>query len=73
MIPRGRELIATNKSAILAKTQFDPIVVESNQSYGRFPNSPSANQSNWGEAFCEVNNLLNQLVASEEVPWRWRR
>ena len=48
-------------------------MVEDGQSDGRFPNPPWTNESDWGEIFCEADDLLNQVVASETDPrpWGW--
>ena len=71
MIAGRGELIAADESTIVSKPLFDAIVVEDGQSDGCFPDSPCTNESEWGEAFRKVNNLLDQLVASETGPW-WR-
>lgn len=63
-----------DKPTILAKPSFNTIVVEDGQSDGCLADSTSTNQSDWHEAIREGNNLLDQLIASEEDPrwWRWR-
>jgi len=70
---RGGELVATDEPTIVTKLLFDPIIVEDGQSGGRLANSTRADQSDWGEVFCETNDLFDQVVTSEEDPrsWRW--
>jgi len=70
---RGRELVATNESTVMAKPLLDPIMVENGQGDGGFANSASANKSDWNGFLSEINYLLDQLVAPEEGPWRQRR
>jgi len=52
---------------------FDAIIVEDGQNGGSLANPTSTDQSDWGEVFCENNDLFNQVVASKEDPrwWRW--
>ena len=73
MRERGRELVTPDKPTICVKPTFDAIVVEDGQGDGRLANPASTNQSNWREMFSEINNLLDQLVASKEDPrwWGW--
>jgi hypothetical protein len=72
MSTRGWELVAADESAIVPKPSLDPVVVKNGQGDGGLPNSPSADQSNRGEALGEIDDLLDQFVASEEGPWRER-
>ena len=74
MSARGRELIAANESATLAKPLFDASVVEDSQDSRCFSNSTHTNQSDWDEVFCESNNLVDQFITSKDGPrrWRWR-
>ena len=65
MSGRSREFVATYESTVFAKPSFDTIVVKDGQGNGRLANSASTNQCDWCEAFCEANNLLDQLVTSE--------
>jgi len=73
MSERGGELVATDESTVVTKSSFDAIVVEDGQSGRRLANSASTDQSDWGQVFCETNNLFDQVVTSEEDPrwWRW--
>jgi len=73
MSARGRELVATDKPTVGSKSFLDAIVVEDGESDGRFPNPPCADESDWSEIFCEANDLLDQILASETSPWWWGR
>ena len=74
MSARGRELIAANEPAVVAKPLLDPIVVENGQGNGGLADSACTNESNWGEALGEIDHLLDQYVASKHGPgWRRRR
>ena len=63
MSERGRELVTANESTVLAKPSFDTTVVKDGQANGRLANSAGTNQCDRCEAFCEADNLLDQLVA----------
>jgi hypothetical protein len=69
----SRKLIAAYKSTVVAKSFFDPIVVEDREGNGRLPDPPSANQSDGFEVFSESDDFLNQLATSETIPRRRRR
>ena len=62
---RSRELIATNESAVLAKSFLDAIVVEDREGEGCFPDPPCADESNWFQVFNESDDLLDQPFASK--------
>jgi hypothetical protein len=62
------KLIAADKSAVVAESIFDPIVVEDCESNGRLPDAPCADESDGFEVFSEPYDLFNQLVTSETVP-----
>jgi hypothetical protein len=62
------KLIAADKSPVIAKSIFDPIVVEYSEGNRRFPNPPRSDESDGFEVFCESDNLLDQLVTPETVP-----
>jgi len=66
------ELVAADKPTVVTKPLFDAIVVEDGQNGGGLANPTSTDQSDWGEVFCETNDLFNQVVASKEDPWWWR-
>ena len=70
MNARRRELVATDEPTMVSKPLPDAVMVEDGQSDGRFPDPPCANESDWNEAFCETNNLLDQLLTSKAGPWR---
>jgi len=73
MSPRGGELVATDKPTVGSKPFLDAIVVEYGESDGRFPDPPCADESDRSEIFCEPNDLLDQILASETGPRRWGR
>ena len=73
MSARGRELVATEESTVLAKLLLDPIVVEDGQSDRGLPDPPCADEGDWSEVSRETNDLVNQLVASKAGPRRWGR
>jgi len=66
-------LVATDKPTIVTKSSFDAIAVEDGQSGRSLANSARTDQSDWGQGFCETNDLFDQIVASKEDPrwWRW--
>jgi len=69
----GGDLITTDEATVVAKPLFNVLVMEDSQSNRRLANSTSANQGDRNEIFCEVNDPLNQLVASKACSWwRWR-
>ena len=70
---RGRELVATDESTVVAKPLLDPIVVEDGQGDGCLPDPSSTDESDWGKVLGEADYLLDQFVASKEDPWWWRR
>jgi hypothetical protein len=72
MTTRSWELVATDESAVLPKALLDAVVVEESSSDGRLPDPPCADESDGCEVLGETNDLLDQLVASETGPRRWR-
>jgi hypothetical protein len=47
--------------------------VEDSESDGSFPDSAGTDEGDGSEVFCEINDLLDQLVPSKEDPrWWWR-
>ena len=70
---RSWELIAPDKSAIVAKPLLDPIVVEDSEGDGCLPNASCADKSNGLKVFSESDNLLDQFIASEAGPGPWGR
>ena len=53
------ELVATDKPAVILKLCLDTIVVENRESDGCFADPPWTDESDWGEAFCEVDDLVD--------------
>jgi len=53
---------------------LDPVVVEDGQCDGGLADPASTNQGDWDEVLCEIDYLLDQVVASKERSWRrgWR-
>ena len=68
---RSGELVTADEPTVVSKSSLDAIVVENGQGDGCFPNPPCSDESDWREVFCEINDLLDQFVASETGP-RWR-
>jgi hypothetical protein len=68
MSARSGKLITTDKPSVLAKSIFDPIVVEDSEGNRRFPDPPCTNESDGFDVFGESDNLLDQLVTPETVP-----
>jgi len=73
MRERGGELVAADEPAVFTKTLLDAIVVEDGQSGARLADSTGTDESNWGQVFCQSDDLLDQLAATEVGPrwWRW--
>ena len=71
VIARGGELVATDESTVIVESLLDAVVVEDGQGDGGLADSAGANESDWSEMFCEANDLLAQVVASEAGPWWW--
>ena len=67
---RSRELVATDEPPVIAKPFFDAIMVEDCQGYERFPDSTSADESDWTEIFCKGNDAFDEIVASKTGPRR---
>ena len=73
MDTRSRELIATDKSTVIAKPILDAIMVEDSECNRRFSNASRADESTGLEVFSKADDLLNQFVASKTGPgWRGR-
>ena len=53
------ELIAADKSAVIAKTLLDVVVVEDSQCDGCFADSSGTNESDGFEVFGETDDLLD--------------
>jgi len=67
---RGVKLVTTYEPTVVAKPPFDAVVVKDGQNDGRLADPAGTNKSNWGQVFCETDDLLDQLVASKEIPRR---
>ena len=59
------KFVAADEASIVAKPFFYPVVVESSEGDGRFPDSTCANEGDGAEGVRKVNNLLDQPVATE--------
>ena len=70
MAERRWEPITTDESTLVAKPLFDAMVMEDIHGDRSLPNPAGTDESEWGEVFCETDDLIDQLVASEENP-RW--
>jgi len=68
----GGELVAADETTVASEPFLDAIVVEDGQSDGCFPNSTRADESDWCEMFRKINDLLDQVLASETDPRRGR-
>ena len=55
----------------MAKPLLDPVVVENGQGDGGLADPTNTNKGNWNKPFREIDNLVDQLVASEERSWGW--
>ena len=55
----GWELVATDEPEVMSEALLDSTVVENSQSDRGFPDSASADESDWTKVFSEVDNLLN--------------
>jgi len=71
---RGRELITSDEPTVVTEAPFYAVIVEDRQSGGRLANSAGTDEGDWGKAFREMNDFLDQLAASEVSPrwWGWR-
>ena len=65
------ELVTTYESTVVTEPLLDAVVVENIQSDGRLADPAGTNESNWGQVSRETDDLLDQFVASKEIP-RWR-
>ena len=71
--PRRLKLVAADKPPVLAESFLDAAVVEDAQGDGCFADPTCTDESDWGEAFSKTDDLLNQLIPSEEGPRWWGR
>ena len=73
MSARYRELITTDKAAVVAKPVLDAIVVENSEGDGCFSDAPCTDESDGFKVFSKIDNLLDQFVSSETGGGRRRR
>ena len=59
MSAQRRELITTDKPAVIAKPELDAIVVENGEGNGCFPNAPRTNESDGFEVFSKIDDPLD--------------
>ena len=59
MSKRGRELVATDKPAVVSEPFLNAPVVEDGEGDRRFSDPPWTNESDWREALCETDDLLD--------------
>jgi len=57
----------------MAKSLLDPVMMEDSQGDGGLSDPASTDESDWDEVLSEIDYLFDQLVASEERSWEWRR
>jgi hypothetical protein len=62
------KLVTPYESTVVAKSIFDPIVVEDCEGNRCLTDPSCADESDGFEAFNESDNLFDQLVTSETVP-----
>ena len=67
----GRKLVATDEPAIVSESFLDATMVEDSEGNGGFLNPPWTDEGNWGKAFCETDDLLDQFIASETDLGSW--
>ena len=66
-------MLAADESTVDRESLFDAIVMEDGQSDGRLPDPASTDESNGCQVFCQADDLVDQLAASEASSWgRWR-
>ena len=73
MSARRGELVATDEPTVGSKPFLDAIMMEDGQSDGCFPNSSCTDEGDWGEVFCEADDVLDQLLTSEKDSRGWGR
>ena len=59
------KFVAADEASIVAKPLFYPIVVESSEGDGGFPDSACADESDGAEGVRETDDLLDQLITTE--------
>ena len=65
--------VTTDESTVISKPLLDSVVVEDGQSNRCFPDPSWTNEGEWGEVFCETDDLLDQIVAPKTGPRWWGR
>jgi len=66
----GRELITSDKPAVLAKPLFDAMVMKNSQSDGCLADPASTDESDWSQVFGKTGDPLDQFVTSKTGPRR---
>ena len=72
MNARGGELVTTDEPTIVPESFLGAIMVEDSQGDRRFSDPPYADESDWREFFCEIDDPLDEFSASKTSPWRRR-
>ena len=67
---RRGELITANESTVVTESLLDAIVMEHGQRDGRLPDPAHTSESDGREVFGQIDDLLDQFVASEAGPRR---
>ena len=67
---RSWELVTADESTVIAEPVPDAIVVEDGEGDGCFSNPPCTDESEGLKILSEINDFLDQFVASEAGPGR---
>jgi len=70
---RRREFVAADKPPIVAKFLFDKFMVKNSESDGCFADPAGANEGGGSVGSDESEDLIDELVPSEEQSWSRRR
>jgi len=70
----GGELVATDEPTVVTEPLLDVIMVKDGQSNRGLANPAGTDEGDWSEVVGKTDDLVDQLVASEEDPWclGWR-
>jgi len=69
MDERGGELITADEAPVLTEPLLDPIAVKRRQGNRCLSNPAGPNERDWSEGEGEIDDPLDQGVASEERSW----
>ena len=70
----GGELVTADEPTVVSEPFLDAVVVEDGEGDGGLSDTPRTDESDWGEIFCEADDLVDQLVTPEtDSRWLWRR